>query len=409
MSHTVTLTAVVGGRPNLMKMAPIVRAVEAHNRSGAWPRFQLRLVHTGLANDPRLHDTTWGDLQMPQPDVHLGVGSASSTEQTARMMIALDRFLSESPGHGVIVVGDSEAALAGALAAAKHRVPVFHVEAGLRSGDRSMPEEVNRVVTDTLAVQHFTPSPDANENLVREGVAPETVRCVGNVMIDNLFCHLQRSLQSDVLERLGLVVETVTPMGVSVVRTGMVPRFGVITLSRPENIGNPEVLGSILQTLNGVARHGPIIFPAGPATRKRIEQLDLDDYVADLSARLESFGGETAPGLPPGLYTVPSMAYLDFLRLLSKATVVITDSGGMQEETTAMGIPCITLRDETERPVTISEGTNVLVGHDRLRLRQEAVAAFSGHGKRGRIPHLWDGHASERVVKGLAAWFQEKA
>lgn len=405
MAETIVLTAVVGGRPNLMKMAPIVRAIELHNRHGALPRLQLCLVHSGLPNDPRLTDTTWGDLQMPQPDVHLGVGNGGATEQTAKIMIALQRFLNENPSDGVLVVGDSEAALAGSLTAAKARLPIFHVEAGLRSGDKSMPEEINRMITDSLAALRLTPSPDADANLIGEGAQPHTVQCVGNVMIDNLFCHIQRSRHSDVLERLGLVVEHVTPMGMATVQVGEVPRFGVITLTRPENLERPEALGSILRTLTGVSRMGPLVFPASTATRKRIEELDLDDYVADLSARLESNGG-LSPGLPPGLYTLPPMAYLDFLRVLSESAVVFTDSGGIQEETTAMGIPCITLRDETERPITVSQGTNILVGQDRERLRQEGIAAFSGHGKRGRIPHLWDGHASERVVAGIVGYYR---
>ncbi len=398
---TVTLAAVVGNRPNLMKMAPVIRAIQQRDHLDG-PRLDVRLMYTGTANDARLHDTSFGDLQMPQPDICLGVGKCSATEETARIMMGFERAIRAESIDGLIVVGDSNATLACTLVAARARLPVFHVEAGLRSADARLPEEINRKVTDSLSTLLFTSSEDVHQNLEREGIRPEAMFCVGNAMVDNLFYHLERSRTSDVLERLGLSAQGVATAGIPV---AMKPRYGVITLTRAENVDAPGTLRGILQTLCGVSRVAPIVFPASEATRRQIEQLELDDFVADLTARLESFGG-ASPLLPPGLYTVPPMAYLDFLRLLSSSTVVFTDSGGIQEETTAMGIPCITLREDTERPITVAEGTNVLVGADRDRLRREALAAFAGHGKQGRMPRLWDGHAADRIMDRVAAFYR---
>lgn len=406
MGEEIVLAAVVGGRPNLMKMSPVLRAFEAYHNAGGYPQFRVRLVHTGLPNDPRLNDTSWGDVQMPRPDIHLGVGAGTSCEQIARSMLAFERMLNQEHVGGVVVVGDSEAAVAAAWVAAKKGIPIFHVESGLRSGDLKQSDEVNRVITDSLSSRLLTPSPDANENLLREGCAADAISCVGNVMVDNLMQNLERSKHSDVLERLGLIQERVGVGAATSVLEACVPKYGVLSLTRPENLERPEVLAGILQTMNGVARSAPVMFPIPATTRKKLEDWELDDYFTDLTARLESFGGGS-PGLPPGLYTVPPISYLDFLRLLSKATVVITDSGGIQEETTAMGIPCLTLREETERPITVTEGTNSLVGSDRNRLRREALAALSGHGKKGRIPHFWDGHAAERVTSIIAAYYRK--
>lgn len=396
----VILAAVVGGRPNLMKMAPILRAIDQFNRSHG-RRFETRLIHAGLPNDPRLTDTSWGDVQMPLPDINLGVAAARPNEQTARIMLAIDRVLGHEHFDGVIVVGNSDAALASAIVAARARLPVFHVEAGLRSSAET-PEDVNRRLCDSLSTLLFTPSEDADANLQREGYDPHQIVRVGNVMIDNLIYHLARSHNSNVLDRLGLIADRVIAGHPTMPPSP--PKYGVLTLSRPENIEDSHALGNILQTLSGVSRLAPIVFVANAATRKRIEQLELEDFVADLTARIESFGG-TSPSLPPGLYTVPPLAYLDFLRLLSQATVVFTDSGGIQEETTAMAIPCLTLLEETERPITVQEGTNRLVGKNRDLLRREALAALSGHGKQGRVPELWDGHAAERLVESLAQYY----
>jgi UDP-N-acetylglucosamine 2-epimerase (non-hydrolysing) len=400
MGDKITLTAVVGGRPNIMKMAPVLRGLEAHNRT-AGPRLAVRLVHTGAANDPRLNDTSWGDVHMPAPELHLGVAGGSPAEQCARMLSALDRHFAAEPSDGVLVAGDGEAALAGALAAAKRRLPVFHIEAGLRARDRSLPEEINRTVIDALSTLLFTPSPDASANLLREGRPPEQVVCAGNVMIDNLLYHLQRCRESDVLERLGLAA------GVGYGGVAVAPRYVVLILYRAENTSSREVLAGILKTLSGVARGVPVIFPVSPLLRKKLEDWGLDDYYTDLTARLESFGG-ASPGLPTGLYIVPPIPYLDFLRLFGSAEAVVTDSGGVQEETTALGIPCLTLRDETDRPITVTEGSNRLVGRDRERLRVELLAALGGHGKHGRVPAQWDGRAAGRIVNALAAYYRRE-
>lgn len=413
MGGTITLAAVVGGRPNLMKTAPVLRAIEMYNCAYPAPRLSIKLVHTGLPNDPRLTDTSWMDVQMPTPDVHLGVGHSSAAEQIARTMMALERYLSAEPVHGVLVVGDGDASAAGALVGAKRGLPVFHVEAGLRSRDLSMPEEVNRVVVDAVARLLFTPSLDASANLRASGRLPGDIVCVGNVMVDNLYHHLSRCKASDVLLRLGLLAPVAlggaapahAAAGGSAV--AVVPRYVVVTLQRPENTERRVVMAGLLQTANGVARTAPVIFPVSHALRKRLEEWGFDDYYTDLTARLESYGGES-PALPSGLYIVPPIPYLDFLRLLSEATVVITDSGGIQEETTAMGIPCLTVREETERPITVTEGTNRLVGLDRERLRVETLAALSGHGKRGKVPVLWDGHAAERVAKALGEYYLKR-
>jgi UDP-N-acetylglucosamine 2-epimerase (non-hydrolysing) len=232
------------------------------------------------------------------------------------------------------------------------------------------------------------------------------VICVGNVMIDNLFHHLDRCKTSDVLQRLGLVEQRLAA-GARGTAVASIPKFVVVTLSRPENVERRDLIAGILQTVNGIGRAAPVIFPMPTGLRKRLEDWGLDDYFTDLTARLESYGGES-PELPTGLYTVPPIPYLDFLRLLSASSLVITDSGGMQEETTAMGIPCLTLREDTERPVTVREGTNSLVGHDRDRLRIEAQAALSGHGKRGRVPKLWDGKTAGRVVQHIAEYYRTR-
>lgn len=396
MIREVRMTAVVGGRPNVMKMAAIMRAAAAHNAQGRSPRFNIRLVHAGAANDSRLSDTAWEDVRIAEPAAHLGVGAGSGIEQTARIMLAFEKECAHE-AEGVIVVGDGEASFACAFVAAKKGLPVFHVEAGLRSGNMAATEEINRILTDKIAVRRFAPGTGAAENLLREGADKKSVVCVGNVMIDTLLHNMARSAESTVLERLGLVAGA----GVA-----LATRYAVLSLRRPENL-SAAGLGSILQSLSGVARLAPMVVPLSAISRKGFDSSSLDEFVTDLTARLESTGTD-APALPAGIYTVPPIAYLDFLRLLSRASLVITDSGGIQEETTVIGIPCLTLRDETERPVTVTEGTNTLVGKDRERLRREAIAALSGNGKRGRAPSLWDGHAAERVITALAAYYQER-
>ena len=347
-----------------MKIAPVID--EMRRRS---TRIEPLLVHTGQHYDESMSDSFFEDLQIPRPKINLGVGSGSHSEQTARVMIAFERVLMKHPADWVVVVGDVNSTMAAAIVAAKHPVRVAHVEAGLRSFDRTMPEEINRLVTDALADLLLTPSRDADENLLREGAAPEKIRFVGNVMIDTLYRNLERARRSRVLERLGLE-----------------PRqFCAITLHRPSNVDDKKTLAGILDALEIIAERLPIIFPIHPRTRDR----------------LESFGMSERVRRRGGLVLTEPLGYLDFLQLYSNSRLVLTDSGGIQEETTVLGIPCLTLRQNTERPITVTEGTNRLVGSDPEAIKREAIAALERPIPAARAPELWDGHAAGRIVDAI--------
>jgi len=353
---------VVGARPNFMKVAPVMRALAARGAD-------QRLVHTGQHYDARMSEVFFQDLGLREPDVHLGVGSGSHAEQTARVMIAFERSLAELPGvDWVLVPGDVNSTIAAALVAAKRGVKVAHLEAGLRSGDRTMPEELNRIVTDHLSDLLLTPSSDGDRNLAREGIPGERVVQVGNVMIDSLVASLPAARARRIPESLGLA-----PGG-----------YAVVTLHRPSNVDEPETLARLLGALAEIAAELPVVFPVHPRTRARL----ADPALADAAARLTA---------------VEPLGYLDFLSLTSTARLVLTDSGGLQEETTALGVPCLTLRENTERPITVEEGTNEVVGTDPARILAATRAALSGSGKRGRTPALWDGKAGERVAETLLA------
>jgi UDP-N-acetylglucosamine 2-epimerase (non-hydrolysing) len=357
---------VVGARPNFMKVAPIVEAMRRRAME-----FLPLVVHTGQHYDERMSDAFFRDLGLPRPDVHLGVGSASHARQTAAVMQSFEPVVLEEKPDWVLVVGDVNSTLACALVCAKMGVPVAHVEAGLRSRDRSMPEEVNRVLTDQLAELLLTPSEDADRNLIAEGIHPARIRFVGNVMIDSLFKQLALAESSDVRERLAVGASD----------------YAVVTLHRPSNVDDPSVLRGILSALTKVSRSLPVVFPIHPRTRRRIEEFGL--------AREDELWGD--------LRLVEPLGYLDFLRLYSGARIVLTDSGGIQEETTALGIPCLTLRDNTERPVTVELGTNRVVGTDPLKIVAEAEAAL-GRARiedAPRVPPLWDGHTAERILDAL--------
>ncbi len=356
------IVLVVGARPNFMKIAPILRAVAARGFA------TQRLVHTGQHYDAKMSDVFFADLALPAPDLFLGVGSGSQAEQTAAVLVAFERALLAERPDLVVVAGDVNSTLACALAAAKLEIPVAHVEAGLRSGDRRMPEELNRLLTDQLAAILYTPSPDGDANLRREGVLPERIERVGNVMIDSLRAHLDAARRSGVLKRLEL-----SPRG-----------YGLVTLHRPSNVDEPGQLGRLFGALAEIARDRPLLFPVHPRTRKRIAEFGL--------------------ALPAGLRLAEPFGYLEFLALTDGAALVLTDSGGIQEETTALGVPCLTLRENTERPVTVEIGTNELVGTDPERIVREARRALAGDFKRGRIPELWDGHAAERIALSLEAF-----
>ena len=351
---------VVGARPNFMKVAPVLRAVERAHFA------EQRLVHTGQHYDFAMSDVFFVDLGMPRPDLFLGVGSGSHAEQTAKVMVGFEKICLEERPDLVVVAGDVNSTLACALVAAKLRIPSAHIEAGLRSFDRTMPEEVNRIVTDRLSELLLTPSADADEHLLREGTEPARIHRVGNVMIDSLQEHLPRAKEKRAPETLGL-----SPGG-----------YAVLTLHRPANVDDPAVLAALLEAVAVIQERIPVVFPVHPRTRKMLDS-------AGLASRLDALAG---------VQTCDPLGYLEFLGLTSQARLVLTDSGGLQEETTALGVPCLTLRENTERPVTVTEGTSTLVGRDPRRIVEEARKVLDGRGKTGRVPALWDGHAADRIA-----------
>jgi UDP-N-acetylglucosamine 2-epimerase (non-hydrolysing) len=355
---------VVGARPNFMKVAPIVQAMKRRERE-----FTPLVVHTGQHYDGVMSDAFFRDLDLPQPDVHLGVGSTSHAAQTAAIM---DRFepvvLREKPDW-VLVVGDVNSTLACALVCVKLGVKVGHVEAGLRSRDRTMPEEINRLLTDQIADLLFTPSADADENLRAEGIPPERIRLVGNIMIDSLYKHLERSRQSRIKDHLGLTDK----------------HYAVLTLHRPANVDDPVVFGRILEALEIISEKLPIVFPVHPRTRRTIADLGLGERVERMK----------------GLRLIDPLGYLDFLSLYGGALLVLTDSGGIQEETSVLGIPCLTLRENTERPITVTMGTNTIVGTDPAKIIVTAFAALNTTAKKVDSIPLWDGHTAERILAAL--------
>jgi UDP-N-acetylglucosamine 2-epimerase (non-hydrolysing) len=333
--------------------------------------FAPLVVHTGQHYDERMSDAFFEDLGLPRPDVHLGVGSGSHARQTAAVMQLFEPVVERERPDWVLVVGDVNSTLACALVCAKMNVRVAHVEAGLRSRDRTMPEEVNRLLTDQLADLLLTPSEDADSNLLAEGIPAERIRLVGNVMIDSLLKHLEVSKRSRVRERLG--VEGAD--------------YAVVTLHRPSNVDDPPKLARILSALERLGERLAVVFPAHPRTLKNLSAFGL---LEGLRARGR-------------VRLVEPLGYVDFLRLYSGARLVLTDSGGIQEETTALGIPCLTLRENTERPVTVELGTNRVVGTDEGRIVAEAFAALERQaaGARPRVPPLWDGHTAERILDAL--------
>jgi UDP-N-acetylglucosamine 2-epimerase (non-hydrolysing) len=371
------LLGVVGARPNYMKMAPIVRAIARHD-----PLQGLLLVHTGQHYDLPMNERLFADLELPAPDVNLDVGSGSHAVQTAEVMRRFEPVLDRYRPSCVVVVGDVNSTLACSLVAAKKHVPVVHVEAGLRSFDRTMPEEINRLLTDQLADLLFTTERSAALNLAREGVPGDRIRFVGNVMIDSLLEHRDRAPgPAEVLRRAGMAGHQER------VQHG----YGVVTLHRPANVDQRATLEECLAVLREVSRTLHLVCALHPRTKANIERF--------------GFGGlldsEHITVLPP-------LGYLDMLGLMAKAAVVLTDSGGIQEETTALGVPCLTMRDATERPVTVEQGTNVLVGRDRCRILAAVSDILAHGGKRGRSPELWDGRAADRIAAHLARWLASR-
>ncbi|HTS18622.1 MAG TPA: UDP-N-acetylglucosamine 2-epimerase (non-hydrolyzing) [Verrucomicrobiae bacterium] len=354
---------VVGARPNFMKMAPLMAEYARHPDD-----FAPVLVHTGQHYDDNMSNLFFEQLRLPKPDVYLGVGSGTHAEQTARVMVELEKLLVAQRPDLVMVVGDVNSTLAAALVAAKLCIPLAHVEAGLRSFDRTMPEEINRLVTDALSDYCFTTCADADANLLREGVPREKIFFVGNVMIDTLLKLRDESLKSDIRQKLGLNSE-----------------YGYVTLHRPGNVDSKDTLAGILSALEAIQKRLPLAFPVHPRTR----------------ARLNEFGFWKRVSEWPNLRLVEPLGYLDSLCLMTGAKLVLSDSGGIQEETTVLGVPCLTLRENTDRPVTVTEGTSTLVGMDRDKIVAEATKVLDGKGKKGRVPKYWDGKAASRIIQCL--------
>ncbi len=355
---------VVGARPNFMKINPIIRAMNA----AGLPQV---LVHTGQHYDESMSDSFFRELGIPEPDINLEVGSSSHARQTAQIMMRFEETCLEVKPDMVLVVGDVNSTAACSLVAAKLGIAVSHVEAGLRSGDRSMPEEINRLVTDVLADHLFTTSRDADENLLREGIPLAKIHFTGNTMIDSLVLQLDKAKDRATHRRFGL-----KPYN-----------YAVLTLHRPANVDDRQQLRNLLGTLRIIQEELPVVFPIHPRTRNNLEELDLMSEVEKM----------------PHLVLTDPLSYLDFLDLYRLSKLVLTDSGGIQEETTFLQIPCITLRENTERPVTVTEGTNYLTGRDREKILAAFREILDRGGKQGQIPEYWDGHAAERIVEVLKA------
>jgi UDP-N-acetylglucosamine 2-epimerase (non-hydrolysing) len=364
MDGSMHIVHVVGARPNFMKAAAVLRGLDGFGAC------QQSVVHTGQHYDPLLSDIFFEQLGLSVPDVSLEVGSGSHAEQTAAVMVAFEKAVDRLSPDWVVVYGDINSTVAAALVCAKKQIRVAHVEAGLRSRDRAMPEEINRLITDQLSDLLLTTAEDAAGNLIREGVAQDRIHFVGNVMIDTL---------------LRMAPRAVRPESVAV-EAG---RYGFLTLHRPSNVDSPEVLARLLGAIDRLSGELPIVFSVHPRTALRIRDLGFE------------FGGNVT--------VVPPVGYLESLALQRDAAVVITDSGGLQEESTALGVPCLTLRENTERPITCTDGTNTLVGVDCRQLADEVRAICEGRGKRGRAPKLWDGKAGQRIAQILFAEHELRA
>jgi UDP-N-acetylglucosamine 2-epimerase (non-hydrolysing) len=426
---------VVAARPNFMKIAPLIRAINKHNDDVQIRcqnsnessheyclreinhhdnRIQPFLVHTGQHYDDNMSDTFFRDLELPVPDIHLGIGSGSHAEQTGRVMIEFEQILMREKPHLVIVVGDVNSTMACALAAVKLHIPIAHVEAGLRSFDRTMPEEINRIVTDAIADYLFTPSPDGDTNLLLEGIKGDKIFLVGDIMVDSLLFYLDRAKKTDIQKCLA--VESIP--------------YALVTMHRPSNVDSPKTLERIIRGMLNVAERISVIFPMHPRTRKQVDAFGLGDsfvfhpshamrYGDYFDHDISMFQPERAsishwtepnseqdqtqdrPSLLKKIHAFPPLGYLEFLNLMAHAAVVLTDSGGIQEETTVLNIPCITLRDSTERPITLTDGTNIIVHDDPEKIIAAVDKVLNGKKKRGVCPALWDGHTAERIISIL--------
>lgn len=362
MIRSKKIILVAGARPNFIKVAPILQELVKYPEV-----FRTMLIHTGQHYDAEMSDVFFQDLELPKPDRFLGVGSGSHAEQTAKVLTTFERVCIEERPDLVVVVGDVNSTMACAIAAKKLFIRVAHVEAGLRSRDWAMPEEINRVVTDAISDLLFTPSFDANENLLREGVPPERIHFVGNVMVDCLLTQISKTENRDTLQRFGVTAGN----------------YATLTLHRPSNVDDPEVFTGIFNVMLDLSQELPIIWPVHPRSRKMLEQLGL--------VRLINGSG--------GLRLTEPVGYLDMLTLNRWARMIITDSGGLQEEATVLGIPCVTLRENTERPVTVKAGANRVVGNSPDRIKSAVLSILNGNGNKITIPELWDGKAAVRIVE----------
>ncbi len=355
---------IAGARPNFMKIAPIVRALETQGS------LAYKIIHTGQHYDREMNDVFFEELGIPQPDIFMAAGGGTHSQQTAKIMIAFEEFCQTERPDAVLVVGDVNSTLACSIVAKKLNIPVAHVEAGLRSGDRTMPEEINRLVTDSISDWFFVTEPSGVAHLQREGKLESTIHHVGHVMVDNLLYQAEKLARTDTSSfETNQFKKTQVAEG---------KRYGVITLHRPSNVDDPKMMAQICGALKEISAELPLIFPVHPRTRSNLEESSID--------------------LGPNITLVGPQAYMAFLNLWKDAAVVLTDSGGLQEETTALGVPCITIRENTERPITIDEGSNVLAGTDPERIISETRKILSNNGKACRRPHLWDGKAAERIV-----------
>lgn len=367
------ILCIVGARPNFMKIAPVIRALNNSRHP-----FSVRLLHTGQHYDAAMKQSFFDQLHIPEPDVDLGVGSGSHAVQTAEIMKRFEPVMDELQPDTILVVGDVNSTIACALVAVKKGVPVIHVEAGLRSGDRGMPEEINRVLTDQLSELLLTTERSAEGNLQREGISADKVYFVGNVMIDTLLYNLSSAVSPAETIQSCLNVEQAGSTGAG---------YGLLTLHRPANVDDPVVLERLLRTLVELSEQLPLLFPVHPRTTQCIENAGLNHLLANSQ-----------------LYLIPPQAYLNMLGLMKDARLVLTDSGGIQEETTALGVPCITLRENTERPITVSEGSNTIVGSSPEKIKSCFSDIMQSGGKAGRTPEYWDGKAAERIAEVIGNW-----
>jgi UDP-N-acetylglucosamine 2-epimerase (non-hydrolysing) len=359
---------VAGARPNFMKIAPIVRALQAQQV------LSFKIIHTGQHYDRDMNDVFFEELGIPQPDLFMAAGGGSHAQQTAKIMIGFEELCVAEPPAAVLVVGDVNSTLACSIVAKKLNIPVAHVEAGLRSGDMSMPEEINRLVTDSISDWFFVTEPSAVDHLKREGKPDSAIHYVGHVMVDNVLFQAEKLSRAD--------TSGFDTAAFKLARGEQGERYGVVTLHRPSNVDDAVSFARIADALKEISAELPLIFPVHPRTRANLEKFGID--------------------LGPNITLAGPQAYMAFLNLWKDAAVVLTDSGGLQEETTALGVPCVTIRENTERPITVDEGSNVLAGTDPAKITFEARKVLRGEGKQGKRPHLWDGKAAERIVQILA-------